>query len=60
MKTETRSIAYPPARRDGLPASWKKAAGILRGKKSNPMEELRAMRKEWETRMKAFEKCSRA
>jgi len=60
MKTGTKPVVYTPARRGGLPASWKKAAGILRRKKSNPLKELRAMRKEWEARMKKFEKRSRA
>jgi hypothetical protein len=60
MKTTTKSVIPVPARQGGLPASWKKAAGILRGKKPNPLKELREMRKEWEERMKALEKRSRA
>lgn len=43
-----------------LPTSWKKAAGILRGRKPDPVKELQTMRKEWHIRMKTLEKRSRA
>jgi len=57
MTTTTRNV---PKQRGGLPASWKKAAGMLRGRKPSPVKELKAMRAAWERRMKAFEKRSRA
>ncbi|MEK9154303.1 MAG: hypothetical protein AAB798_02420 [Patescibacteria group bacterium] len=60
MRTIAKHFTYSPPRRGGVPDSWKQAAGILRGKRPNPIKELTAMRAEWERRMKGFEKRSRA
>lgn len=43
-------------RRALLPASWKKAAGILRGRKPDALNELKKMRKEWNKRTGTLEK----
>lgn len=34
-----------------IPSVWKKAAGLLRGKKVNPVQYQKTIRKEWEERL---------
>lgn len=41
-----------PTLRYPLPASWKKAAGMLRGRKIDPVKYQRQIRAEWEKRLK--------
>lgn len=44
---ELATLRYP------LPESWKKAAGLLKGRKLiDPVEYQRTIRKEWESRLK--------
>lgn len=39
-----------------LPLSWKKAAGILRGKRINALEYQKKIRQEWDRRLKNLRK----
>ena len=43
-----------------LPDSWIKAAGILRGRKPDALQELKKMRKEWDAYSKKLQKLRRA
>ena len=43
---ELRTMRYP------LPASWKNAIGILKGKNIDPVSYQREIRKEWDRRLK--------
>ena len=43
---ELRTLRYP------LPASWKRAAGMLKGKKIDPVKYQRQIRAEWEQRLR--------
>lgn len=54
----TSIVAIPEAlkQRAKIPVSWKKAFGILRGHKPNPLQELKKMRRRDEARSKALSK----
>ena len=43
---DLKNLRYP------LPESWKKAAGILKGRKINALKYQRQIRAEWEKRLK--------
>lgn len=45
-----------PKLRYTLPESWKKAAGILKGKNIDPLEYQKKVRQEWEKRLKELER----
>ena len=49
---EAKKLRYP------LPESWKKAAGILKGKRIDGVKYQRQVRKEWDDRMKQLEKLT--
>ena len=43
-----------------IPESWKKAAGMLKGRKIDAVKYQRKIRQEWETRLKKLERQLRS
>lgn len=61
MKTLTKQKISTAGKKTSqpLPESWKKAAGLLKGRKTpDPLAYQRSVRQEWETRMKKLEKLA--
>ena len=59
MATKTYATVPAPVRRGGIPASWIKAAGILRKSTKQNIAELAKTRRDWEARMRKLEKIRR-
>jgi hypothetical protein len=50
---ELKNLRYP------LPESWRKAAGILRGRNIHPLRYQRHVRRAWEERLEKLDKLAR-
>ena len=57
--TQIKSMRELSPRRAGIPDSWIKAFGLLKGRKPNPLQELKKMRREWNAYSRKLPKQAR-